>query len=96
MELTSFFPLEEVSAKIYDEFKNFLISYDAEMANCQIPPLTKSKLLSKGDFTLLLKGVLARRKINVETYTNDLVAKLQEYLVGFFNIPPVEQIINGN
>ena len=84
MELTSQFPLEEVSQKIYEEFRQFLISYDAEMANCQIPPLTKTKLLSKGDFTVLLKGVLAKRKINVDTYTNDLVVKLQDYLVCWF------------
>jgi len=80
MELKTFFLQDEIAAAILEEFLVFLREYDPQMAEAKFPPIQKIKDTAKGDFTLLLKGACAQRKLDVTKYTTDLSEALNNYL----------------
>ena len=77
-----YFPQDRIVKQITEEFTSFLTHYDAAMAQEKLPPINKTKDSSNGDFTVLLKGACAKRKIDVEKYTTDLSVALNAHLEG--------------
>eukprot|EP01096_Ripella_sp_DP13-Kostka_P002077 TRINITY_DN12756_c0_g4_i1.p1 TRINITY_DN12756_c0_g4~~TRINITY_DN12756_c0_g4_i1.p1 ORF type:complete len:752 (+),score=434.69 TRINITY_DN12756_c0_g4_i1:52-2256(+) len=60
MEFESYFILDEFERKINDEFQDFLKQFDPEFA-AQYPVARLSNDLSKGDFSIMLKGVSSQK-----------------------------------
>jgi arginyl-tRNA synthetase len=50
------------------------------MAGIRLPPIAKTRDSSNGDFTVILKGACARRKIDVVKYSNELTEALNAFL----------------
>jgi len=82
MSETEYFPQDRIIALITSEFTTFLGEYDADMAKERLPPISKTRDTSNGDYTVLLKGACAKRKIDVEKYTQDLVVALNKHFEG--------------
>jgi hypothetical protein len=59
MSLDTYFILEEFEQKINSEFQEFLKTFDAEHASLYPTPKMSSDL-SKGDFSVMLKGVASK------------------------------------
>ena len=81
MELQTYLLQDEIVHLITSEFQNFLQQYDAEVAKIQLPPIQKTKDTSKGDYTVMLKGACAKRKLDVVKYTEDLTVEFNKHLV---------------
>ena len=79
MSGTEYFPQDQIIAQITSEFTSFLAQYDESMAKERLPPISKTRDTSNGDYTVLLKGACAKRKIDVEKYTQDLVVALNKH-----------------
>ena len=76
----NFFPQDRILEQITNEFVAFLTNHDPEMAGIRLPPIAKTRDSSNGDFTVILKGACARRKIDVVKYSNELTEALNAFL----------------
>lgn len=86
MEITGFFPQDEITKAITAEFLSFLVEYDPAMGSAKIPPIQKIRDTAKGDFTLILKGPCAQRKLDVVKYTTDLALAVNNHFVSTIHI----------
>lgn len=93
MELQSYLLQDELVHSITTEFLAFLNTHDPEFGNVQLPPIQKTRDTSKGDYTIMLKGPLAKRKIDVIKYTESLVVEFNKFLVSLCNFDPFKNNI---
>ena len=95
MELQSYFLQDEIVQLITNEFLTFLKTHDPEFVNVQLPPIQKTKDTSKGDYTIMLKGPLAKRKIDVIKYTENLVVEFNKFLEGKNGLIQKAEAVSG-
>lgn len=77
MEFEGFFVLDEFERKINDEFRGFLDQFDPDFA-AQYPMARLSNDLSKGDFSIMLKGVASQKSAINEDELKGLPPKEQK------------------